>query len=82
MHEHAAKAVEDAPMPVAAETLRDGSSMPDPKPVDDPDAALRSAIKAALDAGLFERARALLDVLAKTSTPAGVVDLRNRKRES
>lgn len=47
----------------------------------DPDDALKSAIKAALDAGLFDRARALLDVLSKTSAAAEVVDLRERRRE-
>ena len=46
----------------------------------DPDVALREAIKSAVDAGLYERARALLDVLAKTSEPAGVVDLRDRRK--
>ena len=35
----------------------------------DPDGALRVAIHAAVDAGLYERARALLDLLAKTSDP-------------
>jgi hypothetical protein len=45
-----------------------------------PDAALTSAIKAAVDAGLYDRARALLEVLAKTSEPADVVDLRERRR--
>jgi hypothetical protein len=46
----------------------------------DPDVALKEAIKAAIDAGLYDRARALLDVLAKTSEAAGVVDLRERSK--
>jgi hypothetical protein len=67
-------------VPVPAETIGEPSLTPDPKLSDDPDAALKSAIKAALDAGLFDRARALLDVLAKTSAVADVVDLRGRRR--
>jgi hypothetical protein len=46
----------------------------------DPDTALKEAIKAAVDAGLYDRARALLDVLAKTSAPPAVVDLRDRRK--
>lgn len=46
----------------------------------DPDEALRGAIKTALDAGLYERATALLDVLKKTGAPAEVVDLRERRK--
>jgi hypothetical protein len=46
-----------------------------------PDAALKEAIKAAVDAGLYGRARALLDVLEKTSAPAEVVDLRDHRRK-
>jgi hypothetical protein len=46
----------------------------------DPDLALKEAIKSAVDAGLYDRARALLDVLAKTSDAADVVDLRDRRR--
>ena len=45
-----------------------------------PDDALKSAICAAVNGGLYDRARALLDVLAKTSEPAAVVDLRDRAR--
>lgn len=47
---------------------------------DDPDIALKAAIKAAVDAGLYDRARALLDVLAKTGQPADVVLIRERGR--
>jgi hypothetical protein len=46
----------------------------------DPDAALRTAIHAAVDAGMYARARTLIDVLARTSEPAEVVDLRDRRR--
>jgi hypothetical protein len=45
-----------------------------------PDAALRAAVKAALDAGLYERARALLDVLAKTSEVGTVVPFERRDK--
>ena len=43
----------------------------------DPDAALKEAIHQAIDAGLYERARALLDLLTKT---APVVALHGRRR--
>jgi hypothetical protein len=59
---------EEAPTP---DDVRDAS---------DPDAALKQAIKAATDAGLYDRARALLDVLARTGAAASVVDLRERTR--
>ena len=44
----------------------------------DPDDALRDAIHAAVEAGQYERARALLDILATASLPAAVVHLRER----
>lgn len=51
-----------------------------PQPTSDPDDALKNAIVAAVHGGLFDRARALLDVLANTSAPAAVIDLRERRR--
>lgn len=47
-------------------------------PASDPDVALKEAIKAAVDAGMYERAKALIEVLARTATRAEVVDLRER----
>ena len=44
-----------------------------------PDEALRGAIKAAVDGGLYDRARALIDVLSRTSEPAAVVDIRDHR---
>ena len=49
----------------------------------DPDDALRTAIKTALDAGSYARVRALLDVLESTETRvAGVVELATRRIDS
>jgi len=67
--------------PIPAETIPELSSASDPKPAGDPDEALKGAIKAALEAGLYDRAKTLLDVLPKTSAAAAVVDLRDRRRE-
>ena len=47
--------------------------------VSDPDAALKEAIKVAVDEGQYERARALLDVLAKTPSVGAVLDLAKRR---
>jgi len=45
----------------------------------DPDATLRTAIKAALDAGDLDRVRALVAVLEASPKPAPVVDIATRK---
>lgn len=45
-----------------------------------PDAALRVAIKAAVDAGDLARASALLEVLRATPKPAPVVDIATRRK--
>ena len=59
-------------------TSRDASSGPKL----DPDEALRTAIKAALDAGDVERARSLLDMLAPLIPRSGgaVVSLATRRK--
>lgn len=79
MSESERVATNQAEEPSAPDDVRASSSVPDPEP-SDPDAALKDAIKAALDAGLFDRARALLEVLTKTPRAAEVVDLRERRR--
>jgi hypothetical protein len=48
----------------------------------DPDEALRTAIKAAVDAGDFDRARALVAILEAAPKPAPVVDLATRRSKS
>ena len=50
-------------------------STPIPVPATDPDEALRTAIKVALDAGDLARATALLEVLRATPKPAAVLTL-------
>jgi hypothetical protein len=47
--------------------------------VTDPDEAVRAAIKAAVDAGRFELAARLLDVLRETPKPGAVVRLETAK---
>ena len=46
----------------------------------DPDAALKDAIKAAIDSGDLSRATKLLEVLRATAPAAGVIDLASRRR--
>jgi hypothetical protein len=45
----------------------------------DPDDALRLAIHAAVDAGLYERAATLLEVLRGTPAASSVIDLAKRR---
>jgi hypothetical protein len=45
----------------------------------DPDEALREAIKAAVDAKQYDRARGLLDVLKGTPSVAPVVPIRRKE---
>jgi len=61
----------------------DGAAAPDPEPAPDPDAALKAAIKVAINAGMVERARALLDVLkpAPVALPP-VVNLDDARRKN
>lgn len=48
-------------------------------PSADPDAALRAAIKAAVDGGDFDRVKALVAVLESSPRPAPVVDIASRR---
>ena len=50
-----------------------------PVALSDPDEALRVAIKAAVDAGKFDRARALVALLEDSPKPAAVVDIATRR---
>jgi hypothetical protein len=45
----------------------------------DPDEALKTAIKVAVDAGQYDRAAKLLDVLRSTPAVAAVIDLAKRR---
>jgi hypothetical protein len=47
--------------------------------VSDPDDALRGAIHTAVDAGLYDRAVRLIEVLKSTPSVAPVVDLAKRR---
>lgn len=60
-----------------------GITPPEPKPFDaasDPDDALRTAIKASLDAGDYDRVRALVVVLESAPKPAPILTLADRRR--
>lgn len=54
----------------------------DVKPDNDPDVALRAAIVAALDAGDFDRVRALVAVLESSPRPAPVLTLASRRKDA
>lgn len=62
-------------LPTGELTVSVGSEPAEPKP-SDPDAALRLAIKVAVDAGDLDRAGKLLDILKGTPK---VVDLASRR---
>jgi hypothetical protein len=64
--------IDDATTPP---TVSDGAERPESQPAD-PDAALRAAIKAALDAGDFDRVKALVAVLEASPKAAPVVPIR------
>ncbi len=60
-------------------TVADASERAESAPRNDPDDALRVAIVAALDAGDYDRVRALVVVLENSPRPAPVLTLATRK---
>lgn len=60
-------------------TVLAGTRPAESEPRSDPDEALKTAIKVAVDAGDTARAMALLEVLRASPKPAGVVDLASRR---
>ncbi len=68
--------LDESPRAVAGS---DAKSTPEPLPPNDPDEALKLAVKAAVDAGDTARAMALLEVLKATPKPAPVVRLEERR---
>ena len=64
---------------VVVPTLPTEFRPPKPEP-SDPDEALRVAIRSALDAGDFDRVKALVAVLEASPKKAAVVDIASRRR--
>jgi hypothetical protein len=65
---------------VAIATVGAEIAQPKPEPRADPDAALRAAIKVAVDAGDVSRAGALLELMKPMNPGATVIALGARRR--